>query len=687
MPSSSQTPVGTLPASILLVEEYKALAIAFGSALKQFAPRFATHVVPSLAQADALIDELRPALLVIDCDPPPLHSVQFFDRLRSRLPNVRVLIVAAENAEELKDRQAFQPALEFIKKPFELRKFGAVIEALLTPALTELGTADSLKLLDMILLYAITAAPIVLRVEGAGGRSGEIHFAEGRITHAAGLGKTGEEAIQTMLSWRAPRFSEGERALDPPRTIHGPWVPVLRRATQATQDEAPAVEMAATPPTKREVPLSLPAIKIVVVDDTELLLVFVDEMLETAHPEFEIVTALSGFDGLKRAAAEKPDLLLLDYDLPDITGADVCEKLLENEETARIPVIMMSGHVSEMTSVSERFENVVATIEKPFLSATLVGLVEQTLRDLPKLRVPFAKKIKVPPTTGETLTPPKDHSTPSRNGHSISHKPNHSSSVPGLAEEGIPESILDPSPATEVEIEEATEAAKATIKIVPGEPTAVTSPLSAEISAGIPQARSNAVVLGLPLEVLAIDLSSRLRVMEIRARPFSSAVSLHALPHSSARLPQPDKPFRLSLVQLNREGELDIVRVAPAPAAKDHQATRYQFTIDGVELLPAADANTVQLSPTSAPIRLELLGLFELTRVELSTDFSVQHLVLKRRDKRMRATLLPQAIHIGATFTITKLSLTSTGAIREVRLAAFQHPPQSSPSARKVEST
>ncbi|MDQ6939457.1 MAG: response regulator [Verrucomicrobiota bacterium] len=672
MPSSSQTPVGTLPASILLVEEYKALAIAFGSALKQFAPGFATHVVSSLAKADALMDELKPALLVIDCDPPPLHSIQFFDRLRSRLPNVRVLIVAAENADELKDCQALQPALEFIKKPFELRKFSAVIGALLAPAPTESGTAQSLKLLDMILLYAITAAPIVLRVEAAGGRSGEIHFTEGRIIHAAVLGKTGVEAIETMLSWRAPRFSEGARALDAPRTIHGAWAPVLRRAIEAIPDETPAVEEPAASPVKREGPPSLPATKIVVVDDTDLLLVFVEEMLESAHPEFEIITAQSGFDGLKRAADEKPDLLLLDYDLPDITGADVCEKLLENEETARIPVIMMSGHVSEMTSVSERFENVVARIEKPFLSATLVGLVEQTLRELPKLRAPFAKKTKIPPAPVEVLAPPKDEPLPSRNGHSNSHKPHHSSSVAGLAEEHIPASILDPSPSTETEIEEATEASKASIKIVSSEPEViVTSSRSSEICAGIPQARTNAVVLGIPLEVLAIDLSSQLRVMEIRARPFSSSVSLHAHPQSSS---QHEKPFRLLQVQLNREDALDIIRIAPAPEAQDHQATRYQFTIDGVELLPAADANTVQLTPTSAPIRLELLGLFELARVELSPDFSVDHLVLKLRDKRMRATLLPQAIYIGATFTITTISLTSDGAIREVRLAACQQP-------------
>ena len=643
--------------------------MAFGSALKQFTPGFATHVVSSLAEADALLDELKPALLVIDCDPPPRCSVQFFDRLRARLPNVRVLIVAAENAEELKDHQALQPALEFIKKPFELRKFGAVIEALLAPAPTESGTAQSLKLLDMILLYAITAAPIVLRVEAAGGRTGEIHFAEGRIVHAAVLGKTGVAAIETMLSWPTPRFSEGERALDSPRTIHGAWAAVLRRAIESVPTEPPKIEAPTPSSVKREVPPLLPATKIAVVDDTELLLVFVQEMLATAHPEFEIVTATSGFDGLKVAASAKPDLMLLDYDLPDITGADVCEKLLDNEETARVPVVMMSGHVAEMTSVSERFENVIATIGKPFLSATLINLVERTLRDLPKLQVPFSKKINISPP------PHQEERVASRNGETIPDKRARSTNVAGLAEEQMPESILDPPPSIEEEIEDLAEASKAP----PASATSkiITSP-AREIPAGL-AARPNAIVLGLPLEVLAINLSSRLRVLEIRARPFLSTVSLHAPAQSSAWSPQDEKPFRLAQVQ----AEFDVIRVAPAPEAEAHAITRYPLSIDGVELSPATDTDAIQLVSSSAPIRFELLGLFELLRVELSPDFTIDHLVLRRRDQRMRATLLPEALNLGATFTIKKLLLTSTGTIREISLVVFQ----SSPSARKVEST
>ena len=48
--------------------------------------------------------------------------------------------------------------------------------------------------------------------------------------------------------------------------------------------------------------------------------------------------------------------------------------------TANVPVLMMSGHVPEMTAAAARFPNIVAIIEKPFLSDALVSLVLRTLK-------------------------------------------------------------------------------------------------------------------------------------------------------------------------------------------------------------------------------------------------------------------------------------------------------------------
>ncbi|MFZ1218944.1 MAG: hypothetical protein WAO00_06595, partial [Chthoniobacterales bacterium] len=90
MPASHESPAGTAP-SVLLVEEYDALAAAITSALKKFAPRHRTQVVESLAEAEAAASQTRPQLFVVDFDPPRPDTIEFLDRISSTNPDARFL--------------------------------------------------------------------------------------------------------------------------------------------------------------------------------------------------------------------------------------------------------------------------------------------------------------------------------------------------------------------------------------------------------------------------------------------------------------------------------------------------------------------------------------------------------------------------------------------------------------------
>lgn len=57
---------------------------------------------------------------------------------------------------------------------------------------------------------------------------------------------------------------------------------------------------------------------------------------------FELLTANNGEDGLRRIAADLPDLVLLDIGLPGKDGFQVLEELKANPSTAKIPVVMLS---------------------------------------------------------------------------------------------------------------------------------------------------------------------------------------------------------------------------------------------------------------------------------------------------------------------------------------------------------
>jgi DNA-binding response OmpR family regulator len=81
--------------------------------------------------------------------------------------------------------------------------------------------------------------------------------------------------------------------------------------------------------------------KILVVDDTEANLKLLRALLKGAG--YEVLTAGSGTDGLKTAAGENPDLILLDIMMPDLTGFEVCQRLRAIPETSQIPIIFLTA--------------------------------------------------------------------------------------------------------------------------------------------------------------------------------------------------------------------------------------------------------------------------------------------------------------------------------------------------------
>jgi len=81
--------------------------------------------------------------------------------------------------------------------------------------------------------------------------------------------------------------------------------------------------------------------KILLVDDDEALLT----IFETAFKKdgLEVVTASTGEDGLSKTKTEKPDIILLDQILPDISGNDVLKTLKQDDATKNIPVMILSN--------------------------------------------------------------------------------------------------------------------------------------------------------------------------------------------------------------------------------------------------------------------------------------------------------------------------------------------------------
>ncbi len=79
---------------------------------------------------------------------------------------------------------------------------------------------------------------------------------------------------------------------------------------------------------------------ILIVDDNAMILRNIKAILNN---DYDVAVAPSGAHALRSISANKPDLILLDYEMPEMNGKQVMEKLLENDDYKDIPVIFLTS--------------------------------------------------------------------------------------------------------------------------------------------------------------------------------------------------------------------------------------------------------------------------------------------------------------------------------------------------------
>jgi two-component system, OmpR family, alkaline phosphatase synthesis response regulator PhoP len=86
--------------------------------------------------------------------------------------------------------------------------------------------------------------------------------------------------------------------------------------------------------------------KILIVEDDPSSRRLLEYILKKA--DYEVISASNGLQGLRKARDEKPDMVILDIMLPGIDGYEVCDRLRSEEETANLPIMMLSSKVREI---------------------------------------------------------------------------------------------------------------------------------------------------------------------------------------------------------------------------------------------------------------------------------------------------------------------------------------------------
>ena len=115
--------------------------------------------------------------------------------------------------------------------------------------------------------------------------------------------------------------------------------------------------------------------KILIVDDEENILKIVEAYLVAKN--YQVFRAMDGEEALRKAETIRPDLIVLDLMLPDISGLEVCRRI---RKSSSVPVIMLTARTTEQDILSGLQIGADHYMTKPFSPKELVARVQTVLR-------------------------------------------------------------------------------------------------------------------------------------------------------------------------------------------------------------------------------------------------------------------------------------------------------------------
>ena len=121
--------------------------------------------------------------------------------------------------------------------------------------------------------------------------------------------------------------------------------------------------------------------RLLVIDDSLTIRKLVD--LSFRATGWSVDYAASGKEGITKAIAQPPDLILLDYLLPDMRGVEVCTVLARSEKASAAPIIVMSAKGEVLKSIFADTA-VVDFLSKPFTAAQILARAKSALERKPK---------------------------------------------------------------------------------------------------------------------------------------------------------------------------------------------------------------------------------------------------------------------------------------------------------------
>src|SRR6185436_14719720 len=145
---------------------------------------------------------------------------------------------------------------------------------------------------------------------------------------------------------------------------------------------------------------------ILLADDEEHLRTLVRTTLD--QPGYRILESEDGATALEVAQRERPDVVVLDWMMPSMTGIEVMTELRRDAATAEIPVILLTAKGQRADVAQALASGATAYLAKPFSPLELLAKVEQLCRECDAVATtagPELASVAATPTSGETAAP------------------------------------------------------------------------------------------------------------------------------------------------------------------------------------------------------------------------------------------------------------------------------------------
>jgi CheY-like chemotaxis protein len=117
--------------------------------------------------------------------------------------------------------------------------------------------------------------------------------------------------------------------------------------------------------------------KILIVDDEAHILHVVSLKLRNAG--YEVITAVDGEEALDLCMIERPDLVITDYQMPLVSGLELCRSLRANPATREIPAILLTAREFDIEPEEIREARISAVMAKPFAPREVLAKVRELL--------------------------------------------------------------------------------------------------------------------------------------------------------------------------------------------------------------------------------------------------------------------------------------------------------------------